>query len=142
MASPIVFRRFGMVEGIVYIQIAAAITLGILATCSRAPVAAVIYVVYMALHWMTEPGMMLLLMNRVAPGERTGASALNFLVINIAAAVATAIAGSAFSRFGYPPVLMVTSIAALCAAFVFRLMLNERRSERIPDATLSSRPIL
>jgi MFS family permease len=141
MVSPIVFRKFGMVEGIAYIQIAAAITLGILATCSRAPLASVIYVGYMALHWMTEPGMMLLLMNRVAPEARTGASALNFLVINIAGAMATAIAGASFSKFGYPSVLMATSIVALVAAFVFRLLLGERELDRIPDASLSSRTI-
>jgi len=139
MASPMLFRKFGMVDGIVYVQIAAAIALGILATCSRAPVAGVVYVVYMALQWMTEPGMMLLLMNRVAPEERTGASALNFLVINIAGALATALAGASFSKLGYPFVLMVISIVGLAAAFVFRFMLAE--DQRIPDASLSSRTI-
>ncbi|MBV9885854.1 MAG: MFS transporter [Acidobacteria bacterium] len=137
MASPVVFQKFGMVEGIAYMQIAAAVALGVLATCSRAPAAALVYVGYMAFHWMTEPGMMLLLMNRVAPNERTGASALNFLVINIAGAVATAAAGAAFSKFGYPPVLVVTSIGALVAAFAFRAMLSE--DNRVPQATLSSR---
>ncbi|MBV8515168.1 MAG: MFS transporter, partial [Acidobacteria bacterium] len=136
MASPVVFRKFGMVEGIAYIQIAAAIALGVLAACSRAPAAAVVYVGYMAFHWMTEPGMMLLLMNRVAPNERTGASALNFLVINIAGAIATAVAGAAFSRFGYPLVLIVTSIGALMAAFAFRAMLSE--DNHVAHATLSS----
>ncbi len=139
MASPILFRKFGVVDGIVYVQIAAAIALGILASCSRAPVAAVVFVGYMALQWMTEPGMMLLLMNRVAPEERTGASALNFLVINIAGALATALTGASFSKFGYPSVLMVVSIVGLVAAFVFRLMLAE--NERVPDASLSSRTI-
>jgi len=139
MVSPIVFRKFGMVEGIAYLQVAAAIALGALAACSSAPAAAVVYVGYTALHWMTEPGTMLLLMNRVAPNERTGASALNFLVINIAGAIATAAAGSAFSRFGYPLVLIVTSIGALIAAFAFRAMLSE--GERVAPAALSSRPI-
>jgi predicted MFS family arabinose efflux permease len=136
MVSPLVFRKFGMVEGIAYLQIGAAVALGALAACSRAPAAAVIYVGYMALHWMTEPGMMLLLMNRVAPNERTGASALNFLVINIAGAIATAAAGAAFSKFGYPLVLIVTSIGALIAAFAFRAMLSD--DNRVAHATLSS----
>jgi MFS family permease len=139
MVSPLVFRKFGMVEGIAYLQIAAAVALGALAACSRAPAAAVIYVGYMALHWMTEPGMMLLLMNRVAPNERTGASALNFLVINIAGAIATAAAGAAFSKFGYPLVLIITSVGALIAAFAFRAMLSE--DNRVAHATLSSRTI-
>jgi MFS family permease len=139
MASPILFRKVGVVDGIVYVQIAAAIALGALAMCTRAPVAAVVYVGYTALQWMTEPGMMLLLMNRVAPEERTGASALSFLVMNIAGAVATAIAGASFSKFGYPFVLMVVSIVGLVAAFIFRLVLAE--NEGVPDASLSSRTI-
>ena len=139
MGSPMLFRKFGIVDGIVYVQIAAAIALGILATCSRGSVAAVVYVVYMALQWMTEPGMMLLLMNRVSPEERTGASALNFLVANIAGAIATALAGASFSKFGYPFVLMIVSIVGLIAAFVFRLMLGE--GDRMPEASLSSRTI-
>jgi MFS family permease len=139
MASPILFRKVGVVDGVVYVQIAAAIALGALALCTRAPVAAVVYVGYTALQWMTEPGMMLLLMNRVAPEERTGASALSFLVMNIAGAVATALAGASFSKYGYPFVLMVVSIVGLVAAFTFRLVLAE--NERVPDASLSSRTI-
>jgi MFS family permease len=139
MASPILFRKVGVVDGIVYVQIAAAIALGALAMCTTASLAAVVYVGYTALQWMTEPGMMLLLMNRVAPEERTGASALSFLVMNIAGAFATALAGASFSKYGYPFVLMVVSIVGLVAAFIFRLMLAENGD--VPDASLSSRTI-
>ena len=131
MVSPLVFRRFGIVNGIVYVQIGAAIALGALASCSRAPAAAVVYIGYMALQWMTDPGMMLLLMNKVAPEERTRASALNFLVINLSGAAATAVAGASFTKFGYPLVLMVTSLVGLVGAFFFWLMLGDE--ERIPD---------
>jgi MFS family permease len=142
MATPFIFRKLGMVDGIVYLQIGAAITLGALAFCSRVPTASVVYVGYMALHWMTEPGILLFLMNQVAPEERTGASALNFLVINIASAMAAAAAGASFTKFGYPLVLTAASIVGLAAAFFFRLMVGEREHGRIPDASLSSRPIL
>jgi predicted MFS family arabinose efflux permease len=141
MATPLIFRKFGMVDGIAYLQIAAAITLGALAFCSRVPAASVVYVGYMALHWMVEPGILLFLMNRVPPEERTGASALSFLVINIASAVAAALAGASFTKFGYPLVLTVASIVGLGAAFFFRLMVGDREHERIPDASLSSRTI-
>jgi len=141
MATPFLFRKLGMVDGIVYLQIGAAITLGALAFCSRVPVASVVYVGYMALHWMTEPGILLFLMNNVAPEERTGASALNFLVINIASALAAAVAGASFTKFGYPLVLTVASMVGLAAAFFFRLMVGEREHGGIPDARLSSRPI-
>lgn len=141
MATPFIFRKLGMVDGIVYLQIGAAITLGALAFCSRVPSASVVYVGYMALHWMTEPGILLFLMNQVAPEERTGASALNFLVINIASALAAALAGASFAKFGYPLVLTTASIIGLAAAFFFRLMVGERAHDAIPDASLSSRPI-
>jgi predicted MFS family arabinose efflux permease len=141
MATPLIFRKFGMVEGIVYLQIAAAITLGVLALCSRVPTASVVYVGYMALHWMVEPGILLFLMNQVPPEERTGASALSFLVINIASALAAALAGASFTKFGYPLVLTVASIVGLGAAFFFRLMVGDREQQHIPDASLSSRTI-
>ncbi len=141
MATPFIFRRFGMVDGIAGLQVAAAITLGVLAFCTRASVATIIYVGYMALHWMTEPGILLFLMNRVAPEERTGASSLNFLVINIASALAAAVAGASFTKFGYPLVLTVASIVGLAAAFFFRLMVGEREHGGLPDARLSSRTI-
>jgi len=141
MATPLIFRKFGMVDGIVYLQISAAITLGVLAFCSRESLASIVYVGYMALHWMVEPGILLFLMNRVPAEERTGASALAFLVINIASALAAALAGASFTKFGYPLVLTVASIVGLGAAFFFRLMVGDRERERIPDASLSSRTI-
>ena len=141
MATPFIFRKFGMVDGIVGLQVAAAITLGVLAFCTRASAATIIYVGYMALHWMTEPGILLFLMNRVAPEERTGASSLNFLVINISSALAAAVAGASFTKFGYPLVLTVASIVGLAAAFFFRLMVGDRPHEGIPEASLSSRTI-
>jgi predicted MFS family arabinose efflux permease len=141
MATPFIFRKLGMVDGIVYLQIGAAITLGGLAFCSRVPTASVVYVGYMALHWMTEPGILLFLMNQVAPEERTGASALNFLVINIASALAAGAAGASFTKFGYPLVLAAASIVGLAAAFFFRLMVGERERGGLPDARLSSRTI-
>jgi MFS family permease len=141
MATPFIFRKVGMVDGIAYLQISAAITLGLLAFCSRVSLASVVYVGYMALHWMTEPGILLLLMNRIPPEERTGASALTFLVINIASAVAAALAGISFTKFGYPLVLTVASIVGLGAAFFFRLMVGDSEHERIADASLRSRTI-
>jgi predicted MFS family arabinose efflux permease len=141
MGTPFIFRKFGMVDGISYLQIAAAITLGVLAFCSRVSLASVVYVGYTALHWMVEPGILLYLMNRIPAEERTGASALTFLVINVASAIAAALAGASFTKFGYPFVLTVASIVGLGAAFFFRLMVGDREHERIPDASLSSRTI-
>jgi predicted MFS family arabinose efflux permease len=108
-----------------YTQIAAALALGCLSAASGPSAAAVIFMGYTAFQWMNEPGMYSLLMNHVTPSEQTGASAMNFLVINVAQAIAAAVAGVSFVRFGYPVVLSVTAIVGLTAAFLFRLLLGK-----------------
>jgi predicted MFS family arabinose efflux permease len=125
LASPVIFRRFGLVTGIMYTQIAAAISLGCLAVIPGASVAALVYAGYSAFQWMSEPGMFSLLMSRVADSERAGASALNFLVISSSQALAAAVAGASFGRFGYPTVLAVIALVALGAAVAFRAMLGK-----------------
>jgi MFS family permease len=125
LAAPLVLRKFGLVTGIMYTQIAAAIALGCLAAVSAGPGAAMIYVTYVAFLWMSEPGMFSLLMNQVSPSEQTGASAMNFLVINVSQAIAAAAAGASFVRFGYPAVLSVTAGIGLIAACLFRMLLGK-----------------
>jgi MFS family permease len=124
LLTPLIFRKFGLVTGIIYTQVATAIALGALAGVRGVSTAAFAYVIYIALQWMSEPGMYTLLMNEMAPSERNGASALNFLVISLSQALAAAIAGASFTRFGYPVVLSVTAVVALAAAALSRLLLG------------------
>jgi predicted MFS family arabinose efflux permease len=128
MIAPMVFKKYGLVTGIMYTQVATAIMLACLAGTSTASGAAVAYVSFMAFQWMSEPGMFSLLMTRVAPTERSGASALNFLVISSANAIAAAAAGLSFARFGYPVVLAAIAGLALIAAFLFRTLLGNEVS--------------
>jgi predicted MFS family arabinose efflux permease len=133
-AAPGIFRRFGLVNGIVYTQVATALALGCLAV-GHAPAAVIVYCCYTAFEWMNEPGMYSLLMNQVKPWEQTGASALNFLAISLAQAIAAAVAGDLFARLGYPVVISMTAGVALAAAFSFRLLLGNaplHRPERPP----------
>ena len=125
LAAPVLFRKFGLVTGIVYTQLATAIALGCLATASGATAATTIYMCYVAFQWMSEPGVLSLLMNHVAPKEQAGASALNILVINTSQAIAAAAAGFSFVRYGYPVVLSVLCGVALSAALLFRLLLGK-----------------
>lgn len=125
LAAPVLFRKFGLVTGIVCTQVAAALALGCLAAVSGPSTAAVVFIGYTAFQWMSEPGMFSLLMNRVKPSEQTGASAMNFLVINVAQAIAAMVAGASFVRFGYPAVLSVTAVVGLSAACLFRLLLGK-----------------
>jgi MFS family permease len=124
LLAPLIYKRFGLITGIMYTQIATALALGCLAAVPIASAAVVMYTGYMAFLWMSEPGMYSLLMSEVAPSERSGASALNFFVISLASAIAAAAAGQGFARFGYPPVMGVTAVVALVAAVAFRVLLS------------------
>lgn len=139
VVSPLVFRKFGLVTGIMYTQVATALALGCLAAAPGISSATAIFMAYTAFQWMNEPGMYSLLMNNVTTAEQTGASALNFLVINIAQAVAALAAGAAFTRFGYPAVLGSTAVVALVAAGAFRLLLS-RSSERVAQPISTAEP--
>jgi predicted MFS family arabinose efflux permease len=135
LLAPLIFRRFGLVTGIVYTQIATALALACLARTATASGGALVYVTFMAFQWMSEPGMFSLLMSKVVPAERSGASALNFLVISFANAVAAAVAGSSFNRFGYPAVLAALAGLALGAAILFHIFVGD---DRLPLSDRSS----
>lgn len=124
LLAPLVLKKFGLVTGIMYTQIAAALALATLAVVSGPSTAAAVFMAYTAFQWMSEPGMYSLLMNQVTPAEQTGASALNFLVINVSQAIAAVVSGAAFERLGYPAVLGVIAAVGLFAAGAFRLLLG------------------
>src|SRR5205085_11894047 len=127
MLAPLVLRRLGLISGLMTMQIATAFALAALAARPTALVAGAVYATYMAFQYMSEPGMYSLLMERVKAEERSGASALNFLVIFVGQAIAAALAGFAVRRFGYSVVLIAAAGTALLAAAAVR---------RIPTDTL------
>ncbi len=141
LAAPLIFRKFGLIAGIMYMQIATAVALGSLSLVPGAASAALVYVGFMAFQWMSEPGMYSLLMSEVTPAERSSASAMNFLVISAANAIAAFASGSAFTHFGYPAVLTVAAGVTFVAALVFRLSLGGREPQRhAPAALATTRP--
>jgi MFS family permease len=137
LSAPIIFRKFGLVSGVVCTQLAAALLLGLLAATSGSFPAAVIYVGFSGFLWMSEPGMFSLLMDGVAPDERAGASALNFLVISLVQAGSVAATGASFSRFGYPAVLGAIAVIALIAAVVFWALLGRNTVWTTKPASLN-----
>ena len=140
LAAPLIFRKFGLIAGIMYMQIATAVALGCLSVVPGTASAALVYVGFMAFQWMSEPGMYSLLMSEVTPAERSSASAMNFLVISVANAVAAFASGSAFAHFGYPAVLTMSAGVAFVAALVFRLSLGGRdQTSRVAIALATSR---
>jgi MFS family permease len=124
LSAPIVFRRFGLVSGIAGTQLAAAGALAALASSSAPATAAVAYIGYSSFQWMSEPGMYTLLMKNVREEEQSGASGLNFFVSFSCQAISAAVAGSAFTRLGYPPVLAAAAGLAVAAAVIFKLLLG------------------
>lgn len=124
LLAPLVFRSLGMVNGIVYTQFACAASLGWLAASRGGWMSATAYAGYTAFQWMSEPGMYTLLMTRVRQSERAGASALNVLVISGARAISAAVAGIAFTRFGYPVATAAIVVAILFSGCAFRFLLH------------------
>ena len=122
LLAPIVLRRTGLTAGIMLAQLATAAALGLLALGRGLLQVEVIYCGFMAAQHMSEPAIQSLLMDRMAAEERSGAAAMNLLALSIAQAVAAMIAGAAFARFGYPPVLAGIAVAAAGSALLFRML--------------------
>jgi hypothetical protein len=119
LLAPLVIRRAGLVTGIVWMMAATAFALGGLAMQAPGAAAVLAYFGYMAFQWMSEPGLNSLLMNHVDERERSGASAITFLVAFSAQALAAFAAGKLLVRFDYGPVLAGAAMLAGLAALLF-----------------------
>ena len=113
LCAPLLFRRTGLVRGVVLTQIATAAALASLAFIHGGTLAVWVYPVYMAIQYMNEPGIFSLLMDQIPPGERSNASASTFFVTSACQAIASAIMGVAIVRFGYPAVLLAIAGLAI-----------------------------
>ncbi|MGO9009972.1 MAG: MFS transporter [Bryobacteraceae bacterium] len=129
LMAPAIFRKAGLVTGIVWMMAATSIGLAGLSTQSTAFTAVLAYAWYMAFQWMSEPGLNALLMSRVAERERSGASALNYLVAFSAQAIAALAAGRLLAHFGYGVVLAGAAVLAAVAAGLFQAFVNSRAAE-------------
>lgn len=132
LIAPLLFRRVGLIRGVIFTQIAAGLALACLAAAPTEFMAGALYTVFSAFEWMNEPGIFALLMSRVRPEERTGASALMFLVISLSQAAAGALAGAGFARFGYPPIMFVVAMIALIAAMLLSRLVHDTKN---PDVS-------
>lgn len=131
LLAPALFRKLGLINSIVFTQVAAACLLLVMAFTNQPLVAAAAYVCFSAFQWMNEPGLYSLLMNMVPAEERSGAAASNGLVTSGVNATAATLAGSAFLRYGYPAVLRGIALMAVLAASLFRNM----RERRLPKSS-------
>ena len=119
LGAPLLFRRTGLVKGVVLTQMATAAALASLALIRGGRGAVWLYAAYMAIQYMNEPGIYSLLMDQIPPGERSNASASTFFVTAACQALASAVMGAAIVRFGSPPVLLGIALLALAATAMF-----------------------
>lgn len=122
LLTPVVFRRLGLVNGIVATQVATAVAMACLAGAHNRGLAVALYLSFSATQWMSSPGLYNLLMSRVPDNERSTASAMTMFCNALLQSVATAAAGILFVQFGYPRVLVGIALLALAAAFLFKFL--------------------
>jgi predicted MFS family arabinose efflux permease len=124
LSAPFLLRRFGLIPGIVAMQMAASAGLLGLSWAASAGAGAVLYVAYMAAQWMSEPGMYSVLMNPLSKEEMGGAAALNMMAILLAQLIAASVAGLAITRFGYSATLGGAGVVGAVAAMLFFILLR------------------
>jgi hypothetical protein len=122
LLTPLIFRWFGLVNGIVATQVATAAAIGCLAGTHSRGLAVALYLSFSATQWMSSPGLYNLLMSKVPDEERSSASAQTMFCNALLQSCATAVAGILFVRFGYPRVLAGISALALTVALLFRFV--------------------
>jgi predicted MFS family arabinose efflux permease len=122
LLTPIVFRRLGLVNGIVATQVATAVAIGCLAGTQSRGLAIALFLSFSATQWMSTPGLYNLLMSKVTDEERSSAAAMTLFCNAVLQSGATAGAGILFALFGYPRVLTGIAALALTAAFLFRAL--------------------
>jgi predicted MFS family arabinose efflux permease len=122
LLTPLLFRRLGLLNGIVVTQLITATALGFLAITRDSRLAVVLFLGFSAMQWMSSPGLYNLLMTRVPDRERSSASSMTLFCNAVLASAATAGAGIMYVRFGYPHVLVGISALAALAALLFWML--------------------
>jgi predicted MFS family arabinose efflux permease len=140
LLSPLILRRLGLVWGVASMELAAGLSLALLATGPPAMAAAVGFAGYMAFQWMDEPAMESLLMTRVAPHERSGAAAMMYMTIFAAGAITAPLAGKGITRFGYTAVIGMAAFMLLLGGMLFGVLLRnvEPKSEPSSEFVMNS----
>jgi MFS family permease len=124
---PVVMRALGMLNGIFATQLAAALTLAAMASARHQSLAVALYLSFSAAQWMSSPGLYSHLMNETPDAERSTAAAFTMFANSLVSAGATAAAGSLFTQFGYPRILVGIAASAAAVAILCRLLLTQKK---------------
>lgn len=140
---PVVMRAFGMLNGILATQLAAAVTLATMASVGHPSLAIAFYLAFAAAQWMSSPGLYTLLMNETPDQERSSAAAMTMFANSLVSAGATAAAGILFTQFGYSRVLLALAVSAVVVAVLCRVLLihDKERGAAGPAPELHPSPV-
>jgi MFS family permease len=120
LMTPLLFRKFGLINGVVATQLLTAVAIGALALAHNPTLAIGLYLAFSATQWMAGPGLYNLLMDKVPDAGRSTASALMMFLNALVGSGSTALAGLLFTSVGYPLVLAGIAAIAIAAAVLFR----------------------
>ena len=132
LMAPMVLQKMGYSKGIAAMQAATGVSLAVMAVSVSPVTAGIGFTAYMCFQYMSEPAILSMLMNRVAPGERSGASALYFLASSTAGGFAVLGAGFAITKLGYPILLASAALIAVASAMLFRMVVHESGQGSLP----------
>lgn len=120
LLTPLLFGRTGLLRGIALTQMGTAMALLCLAVAQNRILAAILFLSFSSIQWMSSPGLYNLLMTRVPEQERSSASALTMFSNSLLQSVAAMATGFFLVRFGYPKVLSGIAILGFLAALLFQ----------------------
>ena len=142
LLTPWLFRKLGLVNGIVVTQVSTAIALLCLGATHNAQLAILAYLGFSAMQWMSSPGLYNLLMTETPDRDRSMASSMTMFCNAVLGSAATAGAGALFVRYGYPFVLAGVAALALIAAAIFRYFVGGQGQTALPaNVALASNPL-
>ncbi|MES2221691.1 MAG: MFS transporter [Acidobacteriota bacterium] len=124
LMTPLLFRRLGLLNGIVATQLMTATALGVLAMTRDSRLAVVLYLGFSAMQWMSSPGLYNLLMTRMPDRERSSAASMTLFCNAVLSSAATSLAGILYVRFGYPHVLLGIAALAVLAGMLFWVLVD------------------
>ncbi len=120
LLTPAILRIFGLLPGILVIQLAAATCMAALALSRFDLLTVGMYLLFSALQWMAAPALYNLLMSNTADAQRSHAAAMAMFLNTLLTSVTVTAAGAAFTHFGYRnPLLLLALSGTIAAATTF-----------------------
>jgi MFS family permease len=130
LLTPVVLRIFGLMQGILLIQLTAATCLGGLALLHFGPATVVLYLCFTTVQWMCSPALYNLLMSSTDDAQRSQAAAMAMFLNTLLSALTVALAGVAFSLYGYRvPLIFIACAGGLSALATFKFVRPQVRQD-------------